>query len=76
VLDRRTRRRTLGFGAMTLVATLVVSGCGGGLSREEDDWCGTHLDDVKRVIPDDQLGEYGYMDDIWKDACRRAFAQR
>jgi hypothetical protein len=61
---------------MVLVAALGVTGCGDGLSREEDDWCGTHIDAVKRAIPDDKLGEYSYMDDTWKDACRRAFAQR
>lgn len=54
----------------------LLAGCGGGLSREEDAWCGYHLDEVKRAIPADRQRDYGYMDDTWKDACRRAFAQR
>ncbi len=59
---------------LVLVGGLLV-GCGG-LSQEEDDWCAAHLDEVKRAIPADRQRDYGYMDDTWKDACRRAFAQR
>jgi len=64
----------------SLLATLallggLLAGCGG-LSQEEDDWCAAHLDEVKRAIPADRQRDYGYMDDTWKDACRRAFAQR
>lgn len=58
-----------------LVGALLVAGCDA-LSQEEDDWCGRHLDDVKRAIPADQLRDYEYMDATWKDACRRAFARR
>lgn len=61
---------------LALAASLLVAGCGDGLSREEDDWCGSHLDAVKRAIPADKLRDYGYMDATWKDACRRAFANR
>jgi hypothetical protein len=56
--------------------TLLLAGCGGGLSQAEDDWCGANLDAVKRAIPEERLGDYEYMDEAWKDACRRAFAAR
>jgi hypothetical protein len=59
----------------SLVLAVVLAGCGG-LSGEEDAWCGANLDAVKRAIPADRQGDYEYMDDTWKDACRRAFEQR
>lgn len=60
---------------VALACLLLLAGCGG-LSQEEDDWCGYNLDAVRRAIPEDRLRDYEYMDDTWKDACRRAFAQR
>lgn len=63
-----------------LVAVALLCGmfaaCSGGLSEEEDAWCGYHLEEVKRAIPADLQDEYEYMDETWKDACRRAFAAR
>ena len=69
---RRVRAWSLGF--VLLSCALIAGGCG--LSDEEDDWCAGHLEDVKRAIPEDRLRDYVYMDDTWKDACRRAYAQR
>lgn len=60
---------------LVLACLLLLAGCGG-LSQEEDDWCGLNLDAVKRAIPEDKLRDYEYMDETWKEACRRAFAQR
>lgn len=60
---------------VALACLMLLAGCGG-LSQEEDAWCGYNLDAVKRVIPADKLRDYEYMDETWKDACRRAFAQR
>jgi hypothetical protein len=61
---------------IALAVTLLVTGCGGGLSREEDAWCGANLDAVKRAIPEERLRDYEYMDETWKQACRDAFAGR
>jgi hypothetical protein len=58
-----------------LAIALLVVGCGG-LTQEEDDWCGGNLEAVKRAIPEERLGDYEYMDETWKEACRRAFATR
>jgi len=58
-----------------LALVLLLVGCGG-LSQEEDDWCGANLHAVKRAIPEEQLRDYEYMDETWKEACRRAFAAR
>ena len=71
-----TRPRSIRAWLMPLVLLGgIVAGCGG-LSQEQDDWCGAHLDEVKRAIPADRQRDYEYMDETWKDACRRAFAQR
>ena len=61
---------------IALAMILFLAGCGGGLSREEDAWCGANLDAVKRAIPEERLRDYGYMDETWKQACREAFARR
>jgi hypothetical protein len=61
---------------LALAITLLVGGCGGGLSREEDEWCGANLDAVKRAISEERLRDYEYMDETWKQACRDAFARR
>ena len=60
---------------LLLATALMLGGCGG-LSQEEDDWCGANLDAVKRAIPEERLGDYEYMDETWKEACRRAFGGR
>lgn len=60
---------------LALGLALLISGCGG-LSQEQDDWCGANLDAVKRAIPEDRLSDYEYMDETWKEACRQAFARR
>lgn len=61
--------------ALALAGLLLLAACGG-LSQEEDDWCGLNLDAVKRAIPEERLRDYEYMDETWKEACRRAFARR
>jgi hypothetical protein len=60
---------------IVLWSVVLVSGCGG-LSNEDDDWCSAHQPEVRAEIPRDRLDEYEYRDDTWKDACRRAFADR
>ncbi len=61
--------------AFLFVVASLVTGCGG-LSQEEDDWCGANLDAVKRAIPEERIADYEYMDETWKEACRQAFARR
>ena len=70
---RRARSMRL---VLACAGILLIAGCGGGLSDAEDDWCSEHLPEVRAEIPRDQLDEYEYRDDTWKDACRRAFAER
>lgn len=67
--------RTGVMAALLLIVASSVAACGG-LSREEDDWCGANLDAVKRAIPEERLRDYEYMDETWKEACRQAFARR
>jgi hypothetical protein len=61
---------------MAVASLLLLAACGGGLSDAEDDWCAGHLLEVRAEIPRDRLDEYEYRDDTWKDACRRAYAER
>jgi len=72
----RSPVRSAASATFVLLVASLLAGCGGGLSQEEDDWCGANLDAVKRAIPEERLGDYEYMDETWKEACQRAFARR